>query len=162
MWEGLASKLVSQRQTSRLLSKLAHCACYNRLISEAKLLVEQNNKIINENKDKPQNIWNSINHILHRSQASPLTDCSDLSDLANTFKTYFNEKIQKIKYIIESEVCTGVQVSPWHTPPELHSYTPISEVEARKLILSSTNQSCDLDQSLLPWLKNALSFLLNL
>ena len=48
--------------------------------------------------------------------------------------------------MLETKGCTGVQVSPPHTPPKRHTFTPISEVEACKLVLSSSNKSCILDQ----------------
>ena len=117
------------------------------------------------NKDKPRNVWNSINRILqlnHRSKANPLRDCSYQSDLANTFGTFFNEKIPKIRAMLATKGCTGVQFSPSHTPLKLHSFTPISGVKARKLVLSSPNKCCNLDPCLttLVMLKNV--FLPNL
>ena len=86
--------------------------------------------MIEQNKNKP---------------ASPLPDCSDFTSLANKFGSYFNDKIEKIREILNSKDCSGEQVKPSYTPPKLPKFSTVSEDEVRKIITSSPNKSCNLD-----------------
>ncbi len=115
---------------------------YNRLLSHSK--GDWYSQMIDENKDDPRKLWNSINRILHRNEASPLPDCSDKADLANSFGTYFKDKITKIRTAFSLDDPTA-QSKPDYTPPPLTAFTPATEEEVRKLISSSPNKSCDLD-----------------
>ena len=116
---------------------------FNRILSQAKS--DWYTSLIEKNKDKPRNLWQSINRILHRSQSSPLPNFSDCTSLSNRFGTFFQEKITKIREILDTKDCSGEQVKPHYTPPNFPKFTPISEDAARKLISSSPNKSCDLD-----------------
>ena len=101
--------------------------------------------MIELNKNKPRNLWLSINKILHRSESSPLPDHSDLTALANKFGEYFIDKITKIRDILNSKICSGNQIKPSYTPPTFCSFNPVSEDDVKKLIAASPNKACDLD-----------------
>ena len=58
---------------------------------------------------------------------------------------FFQEKITKIREILDTKDCSGEQVNPHYTPPNFPKFTTIYEDEVRKLISSSPNKSCDLD-----------------
>ena len=135
-----------------------HTHRYNNLLASAKS--DWYTNIIHENKDCPRKLWNNISRILHRSQASPLPDCSDKKDLANSFGSFFNEKINKIRSILNSKDCSGEQLKPNHSPPKLLSFTPVSEDEVSKLILSSSNSSCALDPCPTSLVKDCLHVLI--
>ncbi len=120
-----------------------HQRHYKQILSEAKS--DWYTKIISENNRNPRKLWNSINQVLHRSQASPLPDCSDKSNLANKFGTYFLDKISDIRTILNSKICSACQILPDKKPPDFISFTPVTEQDVKKLISSAPNKSCDLD-----------------
>ena len=62
---------------------------FNKLISKAK--TDFYSKLVNDNKNNPKKLWNSINRLLYRNKSSPLPDCSDNTELANSFGTFFKE-----------------------------------------------------------------------
>ena len=102
-------------------------------------------KMIDENKDNPKKLWNSINQVLHRNEASPLPDCSDQTVLANDFGNFFNNKINKIRESFKSDGETTEHPKPPTPPPKLHTFRTVTEEEVRKLISSSPNKQCNLD-----------------
>ena len=116
---------------------------YNNLLSQAK--GDWYTSMISQNENKPRNLWNCINRILHRSQSSPLPDCSDYTSLANDFGKYFEDKIDNIRAILNSSDCKEEQTKPHYTPPNLSHFNTVSEDEVRKLMSSSPNKSCNLD-----------------
>ena len=116
-------------------------------------------EMIDRNKNNPKKLWNSINRILHRSETSPLPDCSDKSDLANTFGTFFKDKITKIRAAFNLDDGNGEQSPPLKTPPQLSSFTPVTQEEVRKLISSSPNKSCDLDPCPTSLVKDCINIL---
>jgi hypothetical protein len=116
---------------------------FNRMMSKSKN--DWYTKIINENKDDPRKLWNSINQILHRNETSPLPDCSDLTILANKFGSFFKSKIEKIREKFNSNGFTDEHPKPSNPPQILQSFRKVTEEEVRKLISSSPNKQCDLD-----------------
>ena len=70
---------------------------FNHIVSQAKS--DWYTRLIDKNKNKPQNLWQGINRILHRSQSSPLPNFSDCTSLSNRFGTYFQDKTSKITSI---------------------------------------------------------------
>ena len=102
-------------------------------------------RLIDKNKNKPRNLWQGINRILHRSQSSPLPDFSDCTSPTNRFGTYFQDKISKIREILDTKDCSGEPVIPNYSPSNLPKFTPVFEDEVQKLISSSPNKHCDLD-----------------
>ena len=120
----------------RCLTRQVHY--FNHIVSQAKS--DWYTRLIDKNKNKPRNLWQGINRILHRSQSSPLPDFSDCTSLSIRFGTYFQDKISKIREILDTKDCSGEQVKPNYSPPYLPKFTPVSEDEVRKLISSSPNK----------------------
>ena len=116
---------------------------YNHIISKAKN--DWYKKIIKENESKPKKLWESINHILHKKQSSPLPDCSNISDLANSFATFFKEKIDKIRAALVGDGCVGGNIKPDYVPPLFNEFKPVTEMDVLKLLSSVPNKFCDLD-----------------
>ena len=114
---------------------------------------------LTKKKNKPRNLWQGINRILQRSQSSPLPNFSDCTSLSNRFGAYFQNKISKIREILDTKDCSGEQVKPSYSPPNLPKITPVSEDEVRKLISSSPNRSCDLDPCLTSIIKECVDLL---
>ena len=79
-----AWRLSKSKIFCRALTRQVHH--FNRILSQAKS--DWYTSLIEKNKDKPRNLWQSINRILHRSQSSPLPDFSDCTSLSNRFGTY--------------------------------------------------------------------------
>ena len=123
------------------LTKQTHIC--NNLLSKAKN--DWYTSMIEQNKNKPRNLWSCINKILHRSQSSPLPDFSDLTSLSNNFGKYFIDKISKIRAILDSKAFSEVRVEPNYVAPMFSSFTPLSEADVKKLINAAPNKSCDLD-----------------
>ena len=124
-----------------LLNQQVHIC--NDLMSQAKSAWYTSK--IEQNKNKPRNLWSCINQILHRSQSSPLPDFSDLTSLANNFGKYFIDKISKIRDILDSKVFSEIRVEPNYVPPMFSSFTPLTEVDVKKLLAAAPNKACDLD-----------------
>ena len=125
----------------KLYSKSVHR--FNQMLSLSKN--DWYTKIVDQNKDNPKKLWNSINHILHRKEASPLPDCSDPKVLANNFGTFFKNKIDKIRAVFNISGNACEHSKPSIPPPKLPSFRKVTEEEVRKLILSSPNKQCALD-----------------
>ena len=68
-----------------------------------------------------------------------------LATLANHFSTFFSDKIQHIKANIVVYSSRPPSTEQKHYEPKLASFQPITTSGVRKLILSTPNNSCDLD-----------------
>src|SRR5688572_27617532 len=104
-------------------------------------------KIIGDNKDKPKKLWKTMDSLLSRNIPKSLPSASSPSALASAFLNFFNDKITNLCSSIPP--CTSSfsfadnpTLSP---PPELSSFHPVSDLEVRKIILSSTDSFCSLD-----------------
>ena len=118
---------------------------FNKLISKAK--TDFYSKLVNDNKNNPKKLWNSINRLLYRNKSSPLPDCSDNTELANSFGTFFEEKISKIRSVFKTNFTPGQgdDIKPGYNPPPLNNFKPLSQDEVKKLISKAPTKSCDLD-----------------
>ena len=107
-------------------------------------------KLVDENKDNPRKLWNSVNKVLHRTAGTVLPDTTSSLNLANKLASFFSEKISKImvKFDNSDEMRSSIsqlQDDPHHSPTEFNHFKPVSENDVIKLISSSPNKQCDLD-----------------
>ena len=116
--------------------------------------------VIAENSDNSRRLWNSINNILHRIPPPALPEFTSGKSLCDHFSRYFVDKIKTIR----SKFPDKVQNIPQVQKPEIRSKMNVceraSEEEIKKLILSSSSKSCDLDPIPTSVLKNCLVILI--
>ena len=116
--------------------------------------------VIAENSDNPRRLWNSINTILHRIPLPALTEFTSVKSLCDYFSLYFVEKIETTR----SKFPDKVQNIPQVQKPEIRSKMNVFERESeygiKKLILSSSSKSCDLDHIPRSMLKKFLDIII--
>ena len=115
---------------------------------------------INENSDDPRRLWNSINSILHRIPPPALPEFTSVKSLCDHFSTYFVDKIETIRSKFPDKVHN---MPPVHKPEirsKMNVFERAKEDEIKKLILSSSSKSCDLDTIPPSVLKNCLDILI--
>ena len=89
--------------------------------------------VILENSVNPRRLWNSINNILHRIPS----EFTSVKSLCDHFSKYFVDKIENIR----SKFPDKVQ----NIPSAQNVLKRATEDAIKKLILSSSSKSCDLD-----------------
>ena len=107
--------------------------------------------VISENSDNPRRLWSSINSILHRIPPPALPEFTSVKSLCDHFSKYFVEKIETTRSKFPDKV---------HNIPSVQKTEIRSEDEIKKLILSSSSKSCDLDPIPTSVLKNCLDILI--
>ena len=115
---------------------------------------------IAENSDNPCRLWNSINNILHRIPPHALPEFTSVKSLCDHFSRYFVDKIETIHSKFSDKVQNIPQVQKTEIISKLDVFERASEDEIKKLILSSSSKSCDLDPSPTSVLKNCLDILI--
>ena len=79
----------------------------------------------------------------------PLPQSISVSQLAESFAKFFSGKISKIHTILKSTIAAQTisphYPSPSKPPCNLSGFTPTTEEEVSKLLLSLPNKQCDLD-----------------
>ena len=131
------------RRTHQDRSRYKHqCHLCNRIMTKAKskYLAE----VISEISDNPRRLsclWNSINNILHRIPPPALPEfisvkslCDHFVDKIETIRSKFPDKVQNIPPVQKPELRSKMNV-----------FESASEDEIKKLILSSSSKSYDLD-----------------
>ena len=117
-------------------------------------------EVISENSDNLSHLWNSIDNILHIIPPPALLEFTSVKSLCDHFSKYFVDKIETIR----SKFPDKVQNIPPVQKPEIRSkmnvFESASEDEIKKLILSSSSKSCDLDPTRTSVLKNCLDILI--
>jgi hypothetical protein len=130
----------------------------NRIMSKAKSAYFSD--LIRDNSTDQRTLWGVFDKILHRRPAKFLPEFTSLSDLAKTFGSYFVDKISLIRSsfadVPSSETCLPARPES----AKLLSFSPVSEDEIRKLILTSPTKSCDLDPIPTVLLKSCIDVLL--
>ena len=109
-----------------------------------------------ENSDKPRRLWNSIHNILHRIPPTALP----VKSLCDNFSRYFVDKIETICSKFPDKVQNIQQVQKPEIRSKMNFFEHASEDETKKLILSSSSKSCDLDPFPTSVLKNCLDILI--
>lgn len=124
---------------SRLTKQTHKCT---KMMTKAKSLYYSN--IIKENSADQRSIWKAFNRILHRSLPAQLPTSLSISSLAETFGNFFVDKIS----IIRSTFPNSSTGFPHCQPPiskQLCTFTPVSEEEVRRIIMTAPSKSCGLD-----------------
>ena len=102
--------------------------------------------IVNDSKDDPKKLWQTMKAILHWGHVSVLPEYKSSEALADKFAEYFRNKIAKIQAAFPSNACFPVE--PGMTPCSyLDMFTAVCEDAVKKIILSSPTNSCSID----PW-----------
>ncbi len=117
--------------------------------------------MVEENKDNPKRLFGVINTLLHRKKKSPLPNHDSEKGLADDFIDFFSSKIQKIRDQLD------IQTVPYSCSfpdekcgVEFTEFKPLSEADIRKIILQSSNSSCELDPVPVWLLKDYLDHIL--
>ena len=110
--------------------------------------------VIAENLHNPRHLWNSINNILHIIPPPALPELTSVKSLCDHLSSYFADKIETIRSIFPYKVQNIPQVQKPEIRSKMNVFERASEDEIKKLILSSSSKSCDLDPIPISVLKN--------
>ena len=104
-------------------------------------------KLINDNMNKPKELWKAMDSLLSRNIPKSLPTAHSPSALATSFLNFFNDKITNLCSSIPPSAnsfnfADNSLITP---PPQLSSFHPVTEHEVRNIILSSSDSSCSLD-----------------
>ena len=117
--------------------------------------------VIAENSDNPRRLWNSINNILHRIPPPSLREFTKVKSLCDHFSGYFVDKIETSRFKFPDKVQNIPQVQKPEIRSKMNVFERASEDKIKKLILSSSSKSCDLDPIPTSVLKNCLDILIS-
>ena len=134
------------------------CHLCNRMMTKAKSKYLAD--VIADNSDNPRRLWNSINNILHRIPPPALPECTSVKSLCDHFSGYFVDKIETIRFKFPDKVQNIPKVQKTEIRSKMNVFERASEDEIKKLILSSSSKSCDLDPIPTSVLKNCLDILI--
>ena len=111
-------------------------------------------------KDYPRKLWSTLNSLLSRNMPSCLPSFSCASTLAASFLKFFDDKISLLCSKLPPPAIPPTDQSPITPPPLLSSFIPSTEEEVRRIIMSSSDTSCDLDVIPTSLLKSCLDVLI--
>ena len=111
-------------------------------------------------KDYPRKLWSTLNSLLSRNMPSCLPSFSCASTLAASFLKFFDDKISLLCSKLPPPAIPPTDQSPITPPPLLSSFAPSTEEEVRRIIMSSSDTSCDLDVIPTSLLKSCLDVLI--
>ena len=97
--------------------------------------------MVSTNSATPKQLWECINKILHRRPAPSLP----IKSLCNSFSSHFKEKISVIQSTFTGHTPDTVHADSPQLNFQLASFEPATTTEVRKIIMSSSSKSCDLD-----------------
>ena len=148
---------ISRKHLDR--SRYKHqCHLCNRMMTKAKSKYLAD--VIAENPDNPRRLWNSINTILHRNPTPALPEFTSVKSLCDHFSRYFVDKIETIRSKFPEKVQNIPQVQKPKIRSRMNVFERAPKDEIKKLILSSSSKSCDLDPIPTSVLKNCLDILI--
>ncbi len=114
------------------------------------LIVQQKtdyySKLIEENKDDPRKLFNTINRTLHTKGETPLPTHESDDLLANQFNNYFSDKIEKIRNDLDHHNDNQDQdqeIKKYNST--LNEFKSLSEDDVRNLVKKAPNKYCALD-----------------
>src|SRR5438034_258748 len=98
-------------------------------------------KVIDDNNNKPKQLWKATDSLLSRNIPKSLPTASSPSALASSFLNLFNDKINNLCSsipvgLLSFSFADNLITTP---PPQLSSFNPVTEHEVRNIILSSTD-----------------------
>ena len=134
------------------------CHLCNRMMTKAKSKYLAD--VIAENSDNPRRLWNLINNILHRIPPPALPEFTSVKSLCDHFSRYFVDKIETIRSKFPDKVHNIPQVQKPEIRSKMNVFERASEDEIKKLILSASSKSCDLDPIPTSMLKNCFDILI--
>ena len=134
------------------------CHLCNRMMTKAKSKYLAD--VIVENSDNPRRLWNSINNILHRIPPPALPEFTSVKSLCDHFSRYFVDEIESIRYKFPDKEQNIPQVQKTENRSKMNVFERASEDEIKKLILSSSLKSFDLDPIPTSVLENCLDILM--
>ena len=147
------SRLPSDFQNFRKQSIVVH-----KLISDSRRSYYRS--LILARKDYPRKLWSTLNSLLSRNMPSCLPSYSCASTLAASFLKFFDDKISLLCSKLPPPEIPPIDQSPFTPPPLLSSFAPSTEEEVRRIIMSSSDTSCDLDVIPTSLLKSCLDVLI--
>ena len=115
----------------------------NRLLSKARS--EYYAKTLEQSSGNSKQMWNSVNKILHRVPERYLPDHTSLKLLANSFVQYFGKKIEINRSDFPSVPLKVPDIQPKDVNCPLSCLGPATQDEVKKIIMSSSNGTCNLD-----------------
>ena len=101
-----------------------------------------------------------LNSLLSRNMPSCLPSFSCASTLAASFLKFFDDKISLLCSKLPPPAIPTTDQSPITPPPLLSSFVPSTEEEVRRIIMSFSDTSCDLDVIPTSLLKSCLDVLI--
>ena len=116
--------------------------------------------VISDNSDIPCRLWNSKNNILHRIPPPVLSKFTSVKSLSDHFSRYFVDKIETICSEFPDKLQNIPQVQKTEIRFKRNVIELASKAEIKKLILSSSPKSCDLDPIPTSVAKNCLHILI--
>ena len=90
-------------------------------------------------------LWSALNSLLSRNIPSCLPSFSCASTLAASFLKFFDDKISLRCSKLPPPAIPPTDQAPITPPPLLSSFAPSTEEEVRRVIMFSSDSSCDLD-----------------
>ena len=116
----------------------------NKLISQSRRTYYRN--LIVTCSSQPRKLWAALDSLLSRKLPTCLPSHTSASVLASAFLQFFNDKITKLcSSLPSSSHSQSPHTPPTVPPPQLSVFTPATNEEVRRLILSSSNATCTLD-----------------
>src|SRR6218665_1582733 len=116
--------------------------------------------LVHSNSSNPQNLWETVNNLLHRGNSNPLPDSIPHASIADSFASFFTNKVSSLPLSLQTLLPTSTQYdsSPLDDkndsilPPaaSFNLFEPATEAEITTLIHASQNKQCDLDSILSP------------
>ena len=101
---------------------------------------------IDESKGDPKTVYRIADKLMSKNDSLILPSHTDTQELAESFSEYFDDKIAKIRTILEgNRTSQATDEYTAGTVPKMSNFKPVSEDELRKLIMSSNSKSCNLD-----------------
>ena len=140
------SRLESKYRRSRSETDLAAWKTQAKKVSE---LITSSRRsfyrsLIAKFKDKPRNLWSSLNDLLSRKLKPCLPSLSSLSETTAAFLNYFNDKIVKLNLKLPP-AAIDPHMPPPCEPPRMEEFALSSPEEITKIVMASSDATCILD-----------------
>jgi hypothetical protein len=100
--------------------------------------------LITKYKDKPRNLWSTIDKILGRQVVTSLPTFESLADITTSFLKFFNNKITKLISQLPAPTINPLSLPP-DKPPDLSSFEPATVEEVTALVNRCSDSTCLLD-----------------
>lgn len=156
----LRSKLESNYRHSKsqidLAAWKAQARNVSRLISASRRSFYRS--LVTKFKDRPRNLWSTLNDLLSRNSRSCLPSYASLAELTNSFLNFFNDKIVKLTAKLQPPTIDP-HFPPPFDPPVLDEFAITSPEEISKVIMASSDATCILDPIPTKLLKSCIDVL---